>query len=355
MPLSRALPILVEPRLAPRESLARDRFLLDAVVASPGRWPAALRVFDVVGEVVSIGRWQLAPEAASTDVALVRRHCGGRAAAFGTGFVGVTLVLPMRGALLESAPVPLRPEQVANRYVRGILGGLERRRIPALYPGRDAITVGRRQLGMIAFTETRAGAVLVEAIVATAGDPSVLPRLLDRADPGGVVRTTMLTPAETTSIAAEQGSAPTLEQFADWVAAGYAERLGVTPVARTLDDGELGRVGDLAAGLDDASWLASRRPRADLDRRASAATMLGALDVHLAMDSDARIGDACISGDVIAGDDTIPALEAALRGCPPHRTAVAGAVARVLAEPHRFLLGIGPTDALVDTVMRALG
>ena len=355
MPLSHALPVLVEPGLTARESLARDRFLLDAVGASPERWPAALRVFDVAGEAVSIGRWQLAPEPAAAGVALMRRHSGGRAAAFGTGFAGVNLILPARGALLEPGTPPLRPEQVMNRYVRGILAGLEGQGVPALYPGRDTITARRRQLGVVSFTETRTGAVLVEAIVATSGDPSALPRLLDRADPDGVIRTTMLTPADTTSIAAEQGSAPTLEGLADWMAAGYAQRLGVAPEARTVDEQERTRIRDIASAFADKTWLAARRPRAELDHRASAATMLGALDVHLAVGTDARIREACISGDLIAGDDTIRAMEESLRGCPRDRGAVAAAVQRTLAEPHRFLLGIGPIDTLVDTVMRALG
>jgi lipoate-protein ligase A len=355
VPLSRALPVLVEPRLTPRESLARDRFLLEAVVAHPERWPAALRVFDVAAEAVSIGRWHLAPEPATADVAVMRRRSGGRAAAFGTGFVGVTLVLPARGALLESDAGSLRPEQVMNRYVRGILGGLERHRIAAVYPGRDTITARRRHLGVVAFTELPTGEVLVEAIVATDGDPSALPRLLDRADPGGVVRATMLTPADTTCVAAEQGHAPGVAELADWMAAGYAERLGVTPEARTFDPDETARITALASRLDEAAWLADRRPRAELDRRASTATMLGALEVHLALGSDARIRDACISGDLLAGDDTIPALEQALRGCAPDRPAVAAAVTRALAESHRFLLGVGPVDTLVDTVVRALG
>jgi lipoate-protein ligase A len=351
VPLSRPLPVLVEAGLTPEESLARDRFLLEAVAADPARWPAALRVYEVASEVVSLGRWQLAPPPApKAGVALMRRYSGGRAAAFGSGFAGVTLVLPARGALLEPA-APLRPEQVMNRYVRGILGGLERHGVPALYPGRDTITVRRRLLGVVAFTETRTGALLVEAILATRGDPSALPRLLDRADRGGVVRTAMLLPSDTTSVAAEHGGAPTLQELADWMAAGHAERLGVAPVARTLADDEARRVQELAA---DASLLTSRQPRSDLGRRAATATMLGTLDVHLATGVDGRIRDACVSGDLIAGEDTVPALEEALRGCAPERPAVAAAVERVLAEPGRFLLGIGPAETLVDTVVRAL-
>jgi len=244
---------------------------------------------------------------------------------------------------------------VMNRWVRGILGGLERHRIPALYPGRDTITVRRRQLGIVSYAEVRGGAVLVEAIVATSGDPSVLPRLLDRADPAGVVRTTMLTPADTTSLAAERGSTPTLEEFATWMSGGYAERLGVIPEPRIFDAGETARVAALASGLDDTAWLAQRHARDDLDRRASTATMLGALDVHLAVGPDAHIRDACISGDLIAGHDTVPALEQALRGCAPDRASVAAAVTHALAVPDRFLLGIGPVDTLVDTAMQALG
>jgi lipoate-protein ligase A len=351
VPLSRELPVLVEPGLAPEESLARDRFLLEAVATDPGRWPAALRVYEVAGSLVSIGRWQLAPAAGSGD-ALVRRHSGGRAAAFGSGFVGVTLVLPRRGALLEPEAA-LRPEQVMNRYVRGILRALEGEGVAAIYPGRDTITAGRRPLGVVSFAETHAGALLVEALLAASGDPSTLPRLLDRADPGGVVRTTMLTPADATSIAAERGAAPTLAQVADWMARGYAERLGVAPVARSLGADERARVGTLALTFRDAAWLRARTPRSDLDRRATTTTMLGGLDVHLAA-ADGRIRDACISGELLAADGTIPALEAGLRGCAAERGAVGQAVALVLAAPPHFILGIGAADTLVDTVMRAL-
>jgi lipoate-protein ligase A len=352
VPLSRALPILVEPGLTPEESLARDRFLLEAVVADPRRWPAALRVYEVRGSLVSIGRWQLAP-ATESGGALMRRHSGGRAAAFGSGFVGVTLVLPRRGALLEPGAA-LRPEQVLNRYVRGILRALEGEGVAAIYPGRDTITAGRRLLGVVSFTETHAGALLVEALLAASGDPSTLPHLLDRADPGGVVRTAMLTPADATSIAAERGAAPTLSQVADWMARGYAERLGVAPVAWTLDADEAARVAALAATFGDAAWLRMRTPRSDLDRRATTPTMLGSLDVHVAVAPDVRIRDACITCELLAADDTVPALEAALRGCEGERSAVGDAVARVLAAPPHFLPGIGAADTLVDTVMRAL-
>jgi len=353
VPLSHELPILVEPGLTPEESLARDRFLLDAVVTEPGRWPAALRVYEVVGSLVSIGRWQLAP-AAGSGGALMRRHSGGRAAAFGSGFVGVTLVLPRRGALLEPEAA-LRPEQVMNRYVRGILRALEGEGVAAIYPGRDTITAGRRLLGVVSFAETQAGTLLLEALLATTGDPSTLPRLLDRADPGGVVGTEMLTPADVTSIAAERGTPPTPSEVAEWMARGYAQDLGVAPVARALGADETARVAALAASFGDAAWVRLRTPRGDLDHRAATRTMLGSLEVHLAVAPEGRIADACISGDLIAADGTIPALEAGLRGCAPERNAIAAAVAGVLAVPPLFLLGIGPADTLVDTVMRALG
>jgi hypothetical protein len=138
------------------------------------------------------------------------------------------------------------------------------------------------------------------------------------------------------------------------MARGYAERHGAAPAARVLDADETARVAALAASFGDDEWLRMRTPRGDLDHRAATRTMLGSLDVHLALAPDGRIRDACISGDLIAADDTIPALEAALRGCVAERGTVGAAVARVLATPPHFLLGIGPADTLVDTVMRAL-
>src|ERR1051325_8313709 len=80
------LDLIVQPALSTRESLAADRRLLDEAHAGQ----AALRVYTLAGEVLSLGRYHLAPEPpAGCTVELWRRHSGGRALPWGEGLVGL--------------------------------------------------------------------------------------------------------------------------------------------------------------------------------------------------------------------------------------------------------------------------
>ena len=335
------LDLIVQPALSPRESLAADRRLLDEAPAGQG----ALRVYALAGEVLSLGRYHLAPEPpAGCAVELWRRHSGGRAMPWGEGFVGLSLVLPHRAALVASDPLALAPDQVMNRYVRGILEACELTGVPALYPGRDVITVQRRILALVSFEVEASGALVFEAVIANGRDFSVLPGLLDRADPGGVVKAGMLTAEDTTSLARQRGRALDAAEVADRLRRGYERRLGVSFRERTLA---------LDADLDAAAWLGQRRLGARLDRHASVATQLGVLEAHLAL-AGGRIEKAMLAGDFIANSPAIERLERALRGCPAEPAAVEAVVAAVFAEPENFILGVGAVGTVAETVARAL-
>src|SRR5207247_456239 len=132
----------------------------------------------------------------------------------------------------------LAPEQAMNRYVRGILEACELSGVPSFYPGRDLITVGGRILGLVSFEVDAAGALLFEAILANGRDMSVLPGLLDAADPGGVVKAGMLTPQDTTSFPRALGRALTTEEVADRLRRGYERRLGVMFEERAFSEEE---------------------------------------------------------------------------------------------------------------------
>ena len=334
------LDLIVQPALSPRESLAADRRLLDEARAGQ----AALRVYALAGEVLSLGRYHVAPEPpAGCTVELWRRHSGGRAMPWGEGFVGLSLVLPHRAALVASDPLALAPEQVMNRYVRGILEACELSGVPALYPGRDVITVQRRILALVSFEVEASGALLFEAVIANGRDFSVLPGLLDRADPDGVVKAGMLTGEDTTSLA-RLGRALDAAEVADRLRRGYERRLGVGFRERTLP---------LDAGLDEGAWLHQRRLHVHLDRHASVATQLGVLEAHLALASGG-IEDAVLAGDFIANSPAIERLERALRGCPAEPAAVEAMVAGVFAQPENFILGVGPVGTVAETIARAL-
>jgi lipoate-protein ligase A len=316
-------------------------------MARPARERAgALRVYDLAGTVLSLGRYHLAPSPRPGAVAitLLRRHSGGRVAPGGEGFVGATLVLPHRAALVASDPLALAPEQVMNRHVRGVLAGLQRLGVSAHYPGRDLITVGGRVIGLVAFEIDAAGSLLFEVVLAVAREWSVLPGLLDAVDPDGVVKATMWTPDDTTSIAKELGRAVGTEELADQLCNGYQTRMGVDFARRTLED---------PPGSEDPGWLAGRRPRPDLDRRATVSGQIGVIEVLCAVDGG-RLREVVVAGDLIAPSAAIASLEDELRGCPAERAAIDAVVQRVFAPPERFILGVRPLGVIADAIARAV-
>jgi lipoate-protein ligase A len=349
--VTRASPVLdliVEPGLAGRESLAQDRLLLADAAGGARASAGALRVYELQGDVLALGRYHLAPEPAAASVpTLLRRHTGGRAAAAGEGFLGIALTLPHRSALVApEAPLALEPAQVMNRCVRGILAACEAAGVPALYPGRDTITAGRRLLGVVSFEVDARGALLFEAIVANARDQALLPAFLDAADPAGVVRATMVQPDDVTSIARERGAALT----------GYAARFGVRFTPRAFTAEERASVAQIADdALADARWLRARVPRGALGHRASTASQLGVLEAHVALAEDGTLREVVVAGDILAGSPTVDRLEGALRGAAPTVEAVEAVAARVLAEPGGFVLGLGadPARSLAEIIVRA--
>ncbi len=345
------LDLIVQPRLVPRQSLATDRFLLAEAAAGMA---GTLRVYDLTGGVLSIGRYHLAPTPRpEAPVSVMRRHSGGRAMPWGDGFVGISLVLPHRSALVSPEPLALAPTQVMNRCVRGVLEACKVAGVAAFYPGRDLITSEGRLLGMASFEVAADGALLFEAVLAVARDASVLPALIDAVDPEGVIPASMLTADDTTSLTRVLGRSLETAELAELLRRGFTERLGVRVTDRVLGQGELQRIEAFLPDLADERWLRARVRRPDLDRHGSVATQLGVLEAHFALDG-ARLHEVVLAGDVIASSATIAALEDALRGCPAEAAAIDRVVTQVLADPQRFVLGIGPARTITDAIARGL-
>ena len=329
--------LVVQPGISPAASLGADAGALAAGAL-------ALRVYEFAGDVLSLGRYHLLPAGRSgTRVRLHRRHSGGRATAFGDGFVGIALTLPHRSALVSPQPLALAPEQVMNRCVRGILEGLKAAGVAAFYPGRDFITVDRRPLGLVAFEVGPTGALLFEAILANRRDFSLLPAFLDEVDPDGVVSAEMLAAEAATSLARLGATLP-LDDVAALVRGGYEQVFGLEfEVARA----------PAPAPIEEDSWLRQRSPRPELDRHGSTRTQLGCLEAHFVLDG-ARIADIVLAGDFIANSPAVDELERGLRGSRAERRVVDEVVARVFARPENFVLGIGPLETIAETIMRAM-
>jgi len=335
------LGLIVEASTTPTASRAADRALLARVVEH-GR--GMLRVARSGGDVLALGRWHLAP-AGAPDVLLQRRLTGGRAVAAGDGFVSLSLALPHRSALVSDDPHALGPDQILNRAVRGLLGGLEAAGLPAVYPGRDLVTVGGRPIATLGLEIDARGATLVDMVLSMEHDQSVLPRLLDRSDPGGEVAVPMILPDDVTGVARSLGRVPGFDEVVTWMRRGFTTRLGVDFV----DDHEP------SCGAEDDGFVRSRMRRPELDRRARRVTMLGVLEAHCALTRDGRLGAVMLAGDVLAPSGTIVRLEEALSGCPLVLERVAAVIDDAVRPPDDFILGVGPLRTIAELVVQAAG
>ena len=330
--------------LDPAASQALDRDLLDAAGRASHR--AWLRVCQLTGDVLSLGRYHLAPPAASGGgVRLHRRLGGGRVLPLGAGFAAVSLLLPHRSALVGDEPLALRPEQVLGRCVRALLGALRRLGVDAFYPGRDRLTVAGRMLGVVSLETDARGATAFEAVLALRDDWTRLADLVASADREGILAAELVAPEQVTSLAAH-GVTANVDQLAAALADALHGQFGVqatiSPPPASPQD----------APARAEAWIATRRRRPALDRHAVEWGQLGVLDVYLAVRGD-RIDDVLLAGDFIADSPSIERLEQRLRGCPLERGAIAAIVDDVYADPRSFLLGVGPLANVADAIARA--
>jgi lipoate-protein ligase A len=319
---------VVQPTVAPRASIACDRAL---VAQMPRRGAPVLRVYGWPGDLLLLGRYHASPGGCADAP---RRLSGGRAVVAGTGFVGISLVLPHRSALVSDDPQALSAEQVLNRAVRGILGGLEVLGIAAYYPGRDLVTVGGKPIGWLSLAVEEGGVTVVEAGLAIERDLALLPMLADRLDPGGVVPVTLWLPDAVTSLARERrGPVPGVADIAGAVSEGFRRRLGceIVPDAPSRED-EVYAVDVAGEGVPDGAGAGRT------------VVMLGTLLATVLLAPDGTLAAVRFGGDVIAPVATVRAIERALIGEIPARAALVARVVEVLARRDHFLLGVTADD-----------
>jgi len=346
-----ALDAIVLPSIEPSELPGLESDLLAAVVSRSAR--PVLVIYAMSGRVVSIGRYHLyeGPDERAGVVA-VRRPSGGRVLGGGEGWLGVALVLPTRASLLVQERQALKPEQVMNRYVRGVLAGLGGLGLDCFYPGRDAITRERRELGACSFETDGAGAMLFEAALAVNRGMEDLLRNLERFDPNGALACRMYGPENATTVARELGRDVGFDELARALIAGYESALGdVEP--RNLTADEVAQMHDRGAALAKSGWLTRCVPADSRHLAARIPAQLGTVEAHVGVGPDGTIRHVTMAGDFIANSPGLRQFENELVGRPLDLASVTRAVESTYADGTNFILGIGELDNLVKLVANA--
>jgi len=342
---------LLIPSISTWDLLGLELHFLDAVAAN--RTAPVLIVYATPGRTVSIGRYHLYSGAPEHDgVAATRRLTGGRAVGAGDGWIGMALIAPGWAALLPERDAGIKPDQVMNRYARGLLAGLRALGLECFYPGRDAITLERREVAMCTFDSDASGALLFEASIAVSRGMEDLSRDLDRLDPAGAIPSAVHTEDTSTTLARALNRNPAFQEISSAIVRGYAEALGnLQPRQLTAD--EATQAAFSTRELQSIHWLRRVADPSEYNRSGRIAAQLGQISAWLGVSDENRIERSMLSGDFIASSSGVSELEAALEGQPHDLVAVSNATTRVFANARAFVLGLGELSNLVRLIANA--
>ncbi len=281
------------------------------------------------------------PAVSAASGGLSRRLSGGRIVPVGPGVVCITMTVAVVD-WLDPAGKALRPEQVLNRALRPLLAMLRGDGVAAFYGGRDLVTVEGRPIAHASFTVMRDGAAVVEMHVAEAAAFAELPSLLDRHDPRGTAGVDRDALRGATSLVEMGVAARSDQEWTERVAAFSAS--GFACDACVATDGE----GDVTTAHPSAAhdFLADPGPAEEGVRGAAAVSMLGVVECSGRVDGD-RLHDLRVTGDLIAPFHTLDDIAGECEGEPLRPDAIRKALARVMARPRSFVLGLRELDELI--------
>jgi len=349
------LDAIVLSRLDPSLLLGLELNFLEAV--SAGQCRPALIVHTLTREtgatrLVSVGRYHLygGPDERA-GIGAYRRLTGGRVVGAGEGWLSVALILPTRHALLKERDSILKPDQVMNRYVRGALDGLRALGLECFYPGRDAITINKREIAMCSFETDAGGAMLFEITIALSRGMEDLVHDLERFDSNGDLTCPMYNRENAATVARDLGRDVAFDELADALLRGYADALGEIE-RRDLTPAERSRAERRGAELMASGWLIDRKLDRAFNRVGVAGSQLGMVEAHLRF-RGGEIERLMLTGDFIANSSGLREFESALARKPLDLPTVSAAAIHAFGDGSNYILGIGELANLVKLVMKA--
>ena len=343
------LDLVLAPELALEDLLGVQLHLLDAVATR--ETPPLMFLHASKGRAVSIGRYHLyCGPRDRAGVSITRRLTGGRIVGAGDGWLGLALILPTRTALLKEDAARLKPDQIMNRYVRGLLSGLRKLGLECFYPGRDAITFEQREIAMCTFETNASGAMLFEVAIAQNRGMEEVVRDLEHLDPDGALSCRMYDAVSATTLARELRRNVSFDEIADAILSGYTSSLSITQ-PRELTEVEIAYAGQRARSLATSNWLGRDTSGTAKPLRNRIASQLGAIDAAVALDAEGSIEAARIGGDFIANSPAVAQLETELRGRRLDLASISQAVTKIFSREQNFLLGAGDLTNLIRLIV----
>ena len=239
------------------------------------------------GEAQLVGRFGLFDPSSPSSTQAVRRATGGRTLRAGDGCLAIAIAVQHTGALLaDGGDIP--PRKIVNRFVRPVLGLLNRAGVGAAYFGRDFISASSRAVASVGWDSRADGGALFECVVG-------MSRSLADDEPWS---------AATTAEHALRHPGPELAKVLEQA---FLERLGVEVVP-----------GPPAPQLQAPSWPPAFEtlPRARASRDIPIGQLHAFVDALGTEGGTPRIARAALRGDFQADAESVLRLEHLLAGCP---------------------------------------
>ncbi|MFN3286058.1 MAG: lipoyl protein ligase domain-containing protein [bacterium] len=328
------------------EGLALDEALMAAYARGSVARPPTLRLYTYRSHCALIGRYQhLEAEVdleacRETGTEVNRRPTGGGAILMGEDQLGVALVMRAPAA---------HPQELLRRLSEGIVAGLRRLGIHAVFGGKNDLQVGTRKIAGLGIYLDGHGALLFHASVLADLDIPFMLRVLRIPAAKLGDKGARSVAQRVTTVTEQTGARWTGPALRAVLAQGYAEAFGVRLDPAEPEPSERERAARLEREkYRTVQWVDQLRPQPDLTGSALVKTPAGLLRVYLSL-VGSTIKSAMIVGDFNEFPEELARFEAALKWSRLDREELRRVAARTIASGSSGL----PPDTLVEAVLQA--
>lgn len=321
------------------------------VAAERGNNNSILCVVSPTRSGISLGQFQLAPKALhlgncqEEGLSIYHRLTGGAAAFYGKGIVSLTLILSTPSAF--SDPIPL--VKVINRYIRGILSGLERFGLNAMYYGGDFLAVNKKRAAYLTMNIDPQGIVLFQIVLGMSQNYTIPKNFLNYPARAQERRP----PPEPTNLQQELGRCLTIQELNDSLLKGYEKRFGIKGEVRPISEEEIG--GGLKLQLAE-TLLPSLDKTPALDGLVESDLYEfsgGFFQAWVSLDQNSCLDQVRLTGDWIIDGPALSELQNRLKGIPLIFEEIGKVGDHILTDSAHFIFGFKTLKVIPESILDA--
>ncbi len=331
--------------------LAADEYMAEQVGVCASA--PVLRLYTYRSHCALVGRHQSVDSEINRDfceahgVAVNRRPTGGGAIIMGADQLGIALI--MRPEAIHAAHHRLR--ELFGSFSRGIVVGLENLGIHAMFGGKNDVEVQGKKIAGLGVCHNKAGGLLCHASVLLDFDVELMMRALQTPFEKISDKAIATVGQRITTMRRELGRCVSMEEARGAIREGFADHFGLLLMPSDFSPEEIAGIRQLETGKYlTRDWIEAKPALAGSAGRGRAKTQGGLLNVQLTLAGDV-IQAVYITGDFIAEDECVSAIERLLRWTPVQ--AVEDQVLKFFADSPQAFENIAPSD-LTQAVKRAI-